>query len=244
MQLQAHLDQLAVDAALLRRAAEWVGLEATVPSCPNWQVRRLVQHVAKVHQWASWIVTGNQQSEFNFVIPGDDELLDVFSAGVSRLIFDVRSASPNLDVPTFLPAESPRDFWARRQSHETAIHRVDAELAADYGVSEFDAQFASDGLAELFLEFGPARFDTAAVRGPFAVTFTPIDVNAAWTVRVSPDGVQATAEARDDSELTVFGTASDLYRWAWNRAGDNDVSLRGDVALSDIWRSFCVVGAR
>jgi hypothetical protein len=56
--------------------------------------------------------------------------------------------------------------------------------------------------------------------------------------------VQATTEARDDSELTVFGTASDLYRWAWNRAGDDDVSLRGDVALSDVWRSFCVVGAR
>ncbi|MDQ1732662.1 MAG: hypothetical protein QOK10_2821 [Pseudonocardiales bacterium] len=244
MQLQAHLDQLAVDAALLRRAAEWAGLEATVPSCPNWQVRRLVQHVAKVHRWASWIVAGKDQDEFSFVVPGDDELFEAFSAGAAHLIFELRSASPHLNVPTFLPADSPRDFWARRQSHETAIHRVDAELAADYGVSEFEAQFAADGLAELFLGFGPARFDTTAVRAPFAVTFTPIDVNPAWTVRVAPDGVQATTEARDDSELTVFGTASDLYRWAWNRAGDDDVSLRGDVALSDVWRSFCVVGAR
>ena len=36
---------------------------------------------------------------------------------------------------TFLPAPSPRAMWARRQAHETAIHRVDAQLAAGLPVS-------------------------------------------------------------------------------------------------------------
>ena len=42
----------------------------------------------------------------------------------------LRSAPADLDCFTFLPAESARHFWARRQAHETAIHRVDAENAA------------------------------------------------------------------------------------------------------------------
>jgi len=40
------------------------------------------------------------------------------------------SAPPDLDCLTFLAAPSPLAMWARRQAHETAIHRVDAESPA------------------------------------------------------------------------------------------------------------------
>jgi hypothetical protein len=50
--------------------------------------------------------------------------------------------------------------------------------------------------------------------------------------------------AVDNADLAVFGLASDLYRWVWNRAGDDDVSLRGDLALADRWRQDFTVRAR
>ena len=49
----------------------------------------------------------------------------------ANLIEALDSASPDLEAWTFLPAPSPLAMLARRQAHETAIHRYDAESAAD-----------------------------------------------------------------------------------------------------------------
>ena len=59
-----------------------------------------------------------------------------------------------------------------------------------------------------------------------------------------PQSIVTVEEARDRSDLTVFGTASELYRWAWNRAGEDEVSLRGDLTVSDAWHHAVRVGAR
>ena len=50
--------------------------------------------------------------------------------GCADLVAALAAAPDDLECWTFLPAPSPRAMWARRQAHETAIHRVDAELAA------------------------------------------------------------------------------------------------------------------
>src|SRR6204780_1534249 len=52
----------------------------------------------------------------------------------------------------FLDAPSPLAFWARRQAHEPAIHRADAESAAG-DVTPFPAVFAADGIDELLVCF-------------------------------------------------------------------------------------------
>jgi uncharacterized protein (TIGR03083 family) len=62
--------------------------------------------------------------------PGDAELLGWFRDGHAELVRALRSADPRLSCWTFLPAPSSLAFWARRQAHETAIHRADAESAA------------------------------------------------------------------------------------------------------------------
>src|SRR5262249_60086760 len=59
---------------------------------------------------------------------------------------------------TFLEAPSPVAFWARRQAHETAIHRVDADQAAAGagkagGGAPFTPRFAADGIDELIMGF-------------------------------------------------------------------------------------------
>jgi hypothetical protein len=45
-------------------------------------------------------------------------------------------------------------MWARRQAHETAIHRFDAESATS-SVSGFDPTFASDGIGEILTAMAP-----------------------------------------------------------------------------------------
>jgi uncharacterized protein (TIGR03083 family) len=240
-----YLDHLAQDAALLVRAAESAGLDGSVPSCPRWQVRNLLQHLTKVHHWATFVLGGGDRQSFEFERPGDDEVFAVFAAGVLGVTSSLREAPDDLNVWTPAgPSPSARSFWARRMSHETAIHRVDAELAADMGVTEFDADFAADGLDELLMVMAPTRVSVADVPRAFSVTITPLDANAAWTARIGSGGFAATEGAQDGSDLSVFGLASDLYRWTWNRAGDDEVSLRGDLVLADAWRAHISIGAR
>jgi uncharacterized protein (TIGR03083 family) len=190
------------------------------------------------------ILVGGDPENFEFAKPEDDELFAVFEAGVAGLVSRLIAPPRGANVWTMFPSDSPTDFWVRRQAHETAIHRVDAELAADFGVGEFDPLFAADGLDELLLEFAPGRPDTWEVLAePRTVTMEPTDVNRGWTLTLGAGEVLALPEARDGSDLTVFGTASDLYRWAWNRASDFDVTLRGDLRLADLWRERFKIGA-
>ncbi|UQX88513.1 maleylpyruvate isomerase family mycothiol-dependent enzyme [Jatrophihabitans telluris] len=244
MQAESFLDRIGPETELLTRAATWAGLEAKVPSCPGWTVRRLVQHTTKVHHSTLALLRGGDHATFSFDLPPDEDLFEILTSGAAQLEWALRAATDDLAVWTFLPTSVPRLFWARRQAHETAMHRVDAELAAACGVTEFDPGFAADGLDELLISFVASRFRGVGVPRPFTLGVTPLDVNAGWTVSAGAGGVSSVREVRDGCDLMVFGMASDLYRWAWNRAGDDEVSLRGDMTIADLWRSTFRVGAR
>src|SRR5438105_2005891 len=132
------LGQVQSDAARLAGAVSVVGLDATVEHL-DWTVRELVAHVGGVHRWAADVVgerRGTLDTELGRGVgstaPDDNQLLDWFTVGAAFLIETLLSAPPDVNVPTFLPAASPREFWVRRMAHETAIHRVDVEsVAAD-----------------------------------------------------------------------------------------------------------------
>src|SRR5258706_12045265 len=113
-------------------AAERNGLDAAVPTCPDWTVRDLVRHTGGVHRWAAAHVAGARvepiatMEEVVGDWPADEELVTWFRDGHTALVETLLAADPTLDCYTFLPAPSPVAFWARRQAHETAIHRADA----------------------------------------------------------------------------------------------------------------------
>ena len=122
---------------LLADTAQRSGLAAAVPSCPGWAVRDLLKHTGYVHRWATGFVAegltrpgGASEEEILGQGPADAELPGWFREGHAALVRALGAADPGLNCWAFLPAPSPLAFWARRQAHETAIHRVDAELAA------------------------------------------------------------------------------------------------------------------
>jgi uncharacterized protein (TIGR03083 family) len=122
---------------LLRDHAYTPDLDTMVPSCPEWTVRELVRHVGRVHRWAGAFVRDKlteemlpeQEQVIWGTMPEDADLLEWFQLGHSGLVTALREATDDLACWSFLPAPTPRAFWARRQAHETAIHRIDAQLA-------------------------------------------------------------------------------------------------------------------
>jgi uncharacterized protein (TIGR03083 family) len=248
LELERYLQELTLQGRLLAQSARQATLLASVESCPGWTIARLLGHTSKAHHWALAILRGADPGGFEFSPPSGDELFEVYEAGLAALLSQLRTSPAGLQVWTLAPAESATLFWARRQAHETAIHRVDAQLAAGFGVEDFEPDFAADGIDELFTVFAAGGFDPAGfsegLPAGCRISLTPLDCNSSWTLSVAPDWVSCVPGSVDNADLSVFATVSDLYRWVWNRAGDAEVALRGDLRLADRWRQSFRVGAR
>jgi uncharacterized protein (TIGR03083 family) len=164
----------------------------------------------------------------------DDELLGWFRDGHAALVRALQGADPELETAAFLAAPSPLAFWARRQAHETAIHRADADSAVG-DVPGYPAEFAADGIDELITGFGQRRkYRSAADRnGTLGVLAT--DTGDGWHVRIEDGCIRAAREQAEPACCLVSGPASAVYLFLWNRA-EADVTVSGDPAILGQWK--------
>jgi uncharacterized protein (TIGR03083 family) len=217
-------------------AARDAGLDAPVPSCPDWDVRRLLQHTAKVHQRTEAVVrtgadTPPRSSEFPR-FSDDDALFDEFLAVLDRLVTTLGDADPAGPSWNFTGAHQQNDFWFRRMAHETTIHRVDAELAAGAPVSPVEAALAVDGIDELVVAMMPNVFPHTGSDLQATVHLHSTDQPGEWLVTFG-GGRMVTTREHAKGDLAVRGPAEGIYLWAWDRRPVDDAGLEvfGDEAL-------------
>jgi uncharacterized protein (TIGR03083 family) len=228
-------DHLVMNAAMLANAASRTEWDAPVRGT-EWDLRSLVTHVGGVHRWAADIVrtagpSADTEAGRNVGFgPPDDELVDWFRTGHEELVEALATAPEDLVACTFLPADSALHFWARRQAHETAIHRADAEGAGGE-VTPFSAAFAQDGIAELLHGF--ARRRSNAVAQPGTIGLDALD-GPSSLITFGGERIEA-AEAEDltGTDVTIRGLSSDLYLWLWNRPSEAVVD--GDEQVAALW---------
>lgn len=242
MEVTEHIEALRREGSLLAEAASAAGLDAPVPHCPDWTVRELVRHLGGVHRWAATYVREprprpmDDDEEARVMAPPDDDaLLRWFVEGHADLVKTLEAAPADLDTWSFLPAPSPLAFWARRQAHETAIHRADAQGAGGE-VTPFAPALAADGVDELLLGFASRRRSRLRADPPRTLGLRAGDTGTDWLVRVEPDRIAVSHQA-GDADWSVTGPASDLYRLLWNRRGTEGLAVAGDPALLDLWRT-------
>ena len=243
METTEHLARLRLDGGLLAEAADRAGPDAAVPTCPGWVVRDLVRHMGDVHRWAAAHVVQrrirpigrDEMAALAGPLPADADLMAWFREGHAALIEALETADPELQCWAFLPAPSPLAFWARRQAHETAIHRADAESAAGAN-SSFPPEFAVDGIEELlFGFFGRPTDGEGPLLSPATLHLRAEDADADWLVRVRPGSVEATREA-GPADCSVVAGAADLYLLMWNRRPLDGLRMTGGDAVMKTWR--------
>ncbi|MEV6162742.1 maleylpyruvate isomerase family mycothiol-dependent enzyme [Streptomyces sp. NPDC052052] len=244
MEIQEHLTSLIEAGNALAAAAEQAGPGASVPTCPGWQIRQLLRHTGMVHRWATaYLVEGHTSYHPDGGEPELDEgeLLDWFREGHGLLVRALQSAPADLDCWSFLPAPSPLAFWARRQSHETTIHRVDAESARGGPLSPVTPVHAMDGIDELLCGLHSRPKSRVRSDSPRTLRVRATDTDAAWTVRISAQPPQArrdtgTPAVEDDSaDCELSGTAEELYLTLWNRLPLTAITVTGDPAVARLW---------
>jgi uncharacterized protein (TIGR03083 family) len=251
MEIAEHIDALRHNGDLLADAADRAGLDASVPPCAPWQVRDLLRHTGYIHRWAARHITecpetvldGPPEVEILCGGAADPDLLAWFRAGHAALVETLRTADPGLVCATLMDAPSPLAFWARRQAHETAIHRADADSAS--GVRpEYEPDFAADGIDELIMGFGQRRKYRPSAEGDGSMQIRTTDTGHAWLVVTEGGRIQARREhgVRDPAgslACTVTGPASGLYLFLWHRAdaAQAGVTVSGDPGFLELWQS-------
>jgi uncharacterized protein (TIGR03083 family) len=166
--------------------------------------------------------------------PGDEALAGWFRDGHAALVRALEAADPGMTCWTFLEAPSPLAFWARRQAHETAIHRVDMQQAAAGAADEpaFAPQFAADGIDELIMGFLGRNAERGSWDGPpGSLTLHAddgADGSAQWRVLSEPGRLAVTRE-NSAADCDITGPAAGLYLLLWNRRDASGLEVRGDA---------------
>jgi uncharacterized protein (TIGR03083 family) len=190
-----------------------------IPTCPDWSLGELAAHLGRVHRWATEIVRTRAAQRIPFEAVPDSRYPAERAAqaawltdGADRLISAITEAG---SAPVWAFGRmAPATFWARRQAHETMVHRADAELAVGRE-AVLDSALAADGIDEwLGLAANPLR------RAPAATALPPgavLRVHAsdegwgprAWLISIAPDGMTVRA-GNGPADVTVAGRAGRL----------------------------------
>jgi uncharacterized protein (TIGR03083 family) len=239
MELSQYLDSVRDNARQFIEAARQAGVDAPVPTCPEWTVADLARHQGRVFRWMSTLVETKAQeyidrTPFEEQAEREDPLTWV-EAGADHALAVLGAADPDTPVWNWLDgAPAPARFWYRRMAHETVIHRVDAESAAAALSKVEPAELASDGIDE-FLDFLPRR---ARRDKPFPLSgsyhFHTTDVPGEWVVVFDGDGVTIRRE-HAKADVAVRGPASDLELFLYNRRGSEGLDVFGDPVAVAAW---------
>lgn len=239
METAEFIESLDRQGQLLAAAAEQAGPDAPVPTCPGWQVQDLLRHTGAVHRWATtYITAGHKEGRPRGSEPDLDggALLQWFREGHSLLVAALNAAPKDLECFAFLPAPSPLAFWARRQAHETAIHRVDAESALGAGLSAMSGEFAADGVDELLRGFHARDRSRVRTDAPRVLRVRATDSGDVWTIRLSDDPPRTERTDEGPADCEVRGPAEQLYPALWNRLPISALTVSGDDALARLWQ--------
>jgi len=231
---------LGSDFARLREMVAGVDAGAPVPSCPEWTVADLTAHVGAVYLHKVACMRGGVEPDPWPPAGLADEAtaapLALLDRAYGDLTHEFETRAADAPAGGWYAPDRTVGFLIRRMAQETAIHRLDAELAAGAPPAPVPDDLAVDGIDEFlyrFLAYGTEAWLEWARDvlegtdgGPVRLSTT----GEAWLVRPTPEGVQVSPAGAESGLATVSGTPTDLLCWLWGRAGDDRVAISGDAA--------------
>ena len=231
MSPRTYADHLRSDAD--RMAAAYAGgpVAAPVTACPGWDVTALVEHMAYIHRWANFAVRNAVAAGPGDIAHAgpDADLAEWLRSGAATLADDLTAVDP--DAPTWhpFPVERTAWIWARRQAHETAMHRWDAEMATT-GSSTLDAELAADGITEYIELAVPRIAQRERVELPTA------------TIRIDCTDVDGHTHLLGPADqppvATMRATAEQALLVLMGRAPRSAFTIDGDIDAADAWLSI------
>lgn len=201
-------------------------LDVRVPTCPEWTLRDLVQHLGGVHRrWAANVAAGPAdapaQTAFEGApaVPREREALLAWSAeSTEQLLGALREAGPDRGCWTWWAgSQSPQTSGAvaRHQVQEATVHTYDAQITLG-APQPLPEEAALDGVEE-FLTTCCAT-TSPWPHEPAAVAYHATE-GRSWRLSLSADGARATRIPSPGTAAPATAAGEDPYAV--------DASLRG-----------------
>jgi uncharacterized protein (TIGR03083 family) len=236
-----HHAAIGRDAAALASSARAAGVDAPVPSCPEWDVWELVRHTGTTHRWATTLVarraTGYLPPDVGELPSARDAIVDWFEASTARLLAVLATTPPDTEVWSWGGDQHAR-FWTRRMAHETAVHAWDAAAAAGRD-APVDGELAVDGIDEQLDNIPfmtPFRPEIASLRGAGdTIHLHATDRDGEWLIRLGEGGVEWSRE-HAKGDVAARGPASDLFLFLVGRVDPGRLEVFGDRTLLERWQ--------
>jgi len=204
--------------------ADWVhqkDASTPVPTCPNWTLADLVDHVGATQRMVTMLV-GERMTDpsraFAGQVPGPTDPAR-WRDWLNGTAAEVRQAfaSATDDTPVWDPSGSSAGvpFWSRRLFGEVSVHRADAAAALDtpYELAPEPAVAAVEDWLDTMTSAGyrENRPDfAAAMRGDGqTLHFHATDAPGEWLARREPDRV-VLERTHAEADVAVRGPAADL----------------------------------
>lgn len=234
------LAALRADGPALQDAVAEAGPDAPVPSCPDWLVDDLVEHLTVLLRWVrenvSRGVTTKPDDRITPPRPAWDDALDQLRREITGTIETLDALDPEFPAWTWPAQPKKAGFWHRRIAHEMSVHRWDVETAAGRA-TPIESKLAVDGVSEVLDTWLPAgrRSGPSDLHGVAHLTAT--DTASEWFVRLRGTGVAlldtGTILDSDDHHprAEASGTASDLQLALMGRLPLDVLAVSGDPRL-------------
>ncbi|GAA2524201.1 maleylpyruvate isomerase family mycothiol-dependent enzyme [Winogradskya humida] len=209
------------------------GLDIVVPSCPEWTLFDLAEHIGTGRRaWAATVAAGPAPAKADPpdgpAVPRDREALLAWLAESTQELLDaLGKAGPDSECWTWWgDSQSPPTTGAvaRHQLQQLAVHTYDAQLAIG-APQPLPVDVAFDGVEEFLLTC--VATGTAWPHEP-AVVDHPVTEGRAWRLYLSAAGIRVAEPDGTPADVTVSATASDLVLNFYGRNSLDDVTIIGD----------------
>jgi uncharacterized protein (TIGR03083 family) len=244
----AFLGVLDAEGRLIVQIAREHQLAAEIPFCPEWTMRDLVAHLGFVYRWARTIVAeeraeppnASERAALADPDPDDDAgLIERTGQAHARLVTALHEAPPALDCWTIWPSPDARDFWIRRQVHETLVHRIDAQnacLTTAGGGDSLPSTVAADGVDEMVCGFAGRYRTRLRSEAPRTLALRATDTGHRWWIGLGPgEPMFGRGPAPVASDTEVHALSGELLLLLWNRRTVDGLDVRGDHDILEAW---------
>ena len=234
-------DALAIEIGRFANVMSTMARDEEIPSCPGWSVVDLAEHLGLIHRWAEELVRKRAPERIPRVASLENRDVvrpEWIEDGGRRLVTTLLGADPQDEMWAWGGDQHVR-FWSRRQLHETLVHRMDLELAAQRS-PRAETPVVIDAIDEFLCNFendAKKSPGLSSLRGNGEqLAFRPSDSPMMWSITFDEDGFQVSHDAADfAAELT--GTSIDLLLAILGRRGvdEGPVEVNGDRRIVDLW---------
>lgn len=217
--------------ATLVAAALEAGLDAPVPTCPDWTVEKLVRHAGMVLRYVGKVVEAGGPIDARALPkpPPGGLVVQWFEEMAQATVAALAAKDPGDELWNWAGEPPVAAFWQRRMAHELTVHAADAQLAAGQQ-PEVDPERAADGIDELLTVLLPAKVSLggADASGIGTLHVHCTDTEGEWLVQPA-GGALAVERTHAKGDAALRGPASELLLRLYNRGAGGEVV--GDPAV-------------